>query len=259
MARHRRFFLDRTPDEGPPELAPADREHALKVLRISAGERLLGLDGCGHAWELEVLKAERRALELRATGQTWSEPPPGAPGAPLPWIEVWAPLPKGGRAEDLLDALTQIGVARFVPLLAARSEVQARSMSSGRRERLERVTRTALKQSGRLWMPEVAEEKEFMESLPGPATRFWLDREAPESLSAALTAAGEPAWTREQPLALWIGPEGGWTEEEIAALTAAGATSARLGPHVLRLETAALAALAVVVGRLSRPPARGTD
>lgn len=257
MARPRRFFLDRTPDEGPPELSPTDREHALKVLRIAAGERLLGLDGRGHAWELEVLKAERRALELRATGQAWSEPPPGAPGAPLPWIEVWSPLPKGGRAEDLLDALTQIGVARFVPLLTARSEVQARALSSGRRERLERSARAALKQCGRLWMPEVPEEKEFMEALQGPATRFWLDREAPEPLSASLAAAGEPAWTRERPLALWIGPEGGWTEEERAALAASGATPARLGPHMLRLETAAVAALAVVVERCAGQP--GTD
>jgi 16S rRNA (uracil1498-N3)-methyltransferase len=253
MPRRRRFLLARSPDTGPPELTPADREHALRVLRVAPGDRLEGLDGRGRAFGLEVTRAGRRELELAATGEVREEPPPGAPGAPLPWLEVRAPLPKGGRAEDMLGVLTQLGVARLVPLVTDRSEVQAREASAGRLERLERAAGEALKQSGRLWMPELSTPIALTdpEALAGTCLR--LAPGAPRRLAEALASAGPGPWTRERPLALLVGPEGGWTPEEEARLEAAGALGGRLGPHVLRLEAAAAAGLAVLVEALQAP------
>ena len=248
MSSPRRFLLDRTPEEGPPELLAADAEHALRVLRLGVGDRLLGLDGRGRAWELEVTRAERRGLELAALGDPTTEPAPGQPGAPLPWIEAWCPLPKGGRAEDMLERLTQLGLARLVPLVTERTEPQARQVSAGRLERLERRAREALKQCGRLWLPEVASAEPFASLLQKEGTRCRLERSAESLLPTALREA-RPAsgWTREEPLVLIAGPEGGWTEAEAAALADAGVQEARLGPHVLRIETALEAALAVTV------------
>ena len=249
MSSPRRFLLARTPLEGAPELLAEDREHALRVLRVSAGDRVLGLDGRGRAWELEVTLAERRRLVLQARGPAREEPPAGAPGAPLDWIEVACPLPKAGRAEDMFDRLTQLGVARLVPLVCERAEPQARELSQGRRKRLERAAREAIKQCGRLWLPELAEPVDFDELLQAPGTRVVLAAKAPRSLAAVLSDSGSGAhWVREAPLTLIAGPEGGFTDEERAALQASGAQTARLAPYVLRIETAVEAALAVAVG-----------
>lgn len=250
MARPRRFLLAGNPDSGPPELVPTDREHALRVLRVSPGDRLEGLDGQGRAHGLEVVRAGRRKLELALTGELREEPAPGAPGAPLPWIEVRAPLPKGGRAEEMLGVLTQLGVARLVPLITRRSEVQARGSSEGRRERLERAAAEALKQSGRLWMPEISAKQELTSDSALAGTCLRLDPRAPGGLREALEGLGGGPWTREAPLALLVGPEGGWSPEEEAELDAAGVARGRLGPHVLRLEAAAAAGLAVLVEAL---------
>jgi 16S rRNA (uracil1498-N3)-methyltransferase len=250
MSSLRRFCLARSPLEGEPELHEADREHALRVLRVAPGERILGLDGRGRAWELEVESVQRRGLKLRPRGSPRTEPPPGSPDAPLPWIEVACPLPKAGRAEVMLDRLTQLGLARLVPLRCERSEPQTRGASKGRSERLERAARESLKQCGRLWLPEIAHPEDLEGLLEKSCPRVLLDPAAEASLSRVLCACGpRSAWTRAAPLLLIAGPEGGFSPRESAALRASGALPARLAPHVLRIETAVEAALAVAVER----------
>ena len=149
------------------------------------------------------------------------------------------------------------------PLLCRRagpaSAALARRPGAGapRRERLERVLREACKQSRRAWLPELqppAGPAELAAELAGerPARAVaLLEPGAPLSLDtwvrALLAEGGSPA-SREQPLVLVVGPEGGLTEEERGALLEAGAGPVRLGPHVLRIETAAEAAVAIAMG-----------
>lgn len=225
-------------------MSPADQQHALQVLRLEAGDRLEGIDGRGNAWELEVESADRRRLALKTLGPARTEPRPGDPGAPLPWIEVWCPLPKGNRAEAMVSRLTQLGLARLVPLVTERSEVQARETSPGRLAKLERTARESLKQCGRLWMPEFADPHDLSRLGAVEGTRVLLDPRAEAKLSRVL-GCGE--WTEEQPLVLVAGPEGGLTEAETELLESFGVLPARLAPHVLRIETAVEAALAVAV------------
>jgi len=243
----RRFFLEVSPIEGAPRLADSDTAHALRVLRLGEGDRLLGLDGRGHEWCLEVARAERRELQLRALGDAREEPAPGAEGAPLPWIEVCCPLPKASRAETMLSRLTQLGIARYVPLVSERCEPQAREASPARLAKLERTARESLKQCGRLWLPEIALPRSLDEGLGPAKLDVLLDHDAEDSLARLLAATSEKEWTRERPLRLIAGPEGGFSPAERAALEEQGARPARLGPHVLRIETAVEAALAVVV------------
>mgnify|MGYP002630305597 CR=1 FL=1 len=284
MSRLRTFFLETTPEAGPASLAPPDKEHALKVLRVRPGDRLLGIDGCGKAWELEVTKAERRRLQLESIGPARVEPAPGTAASALPWIEVWAPLPKRDRAEDLLGQLTQLGVARYVPLITAHTEPQARELPESRESRMIRTAREALKQCGRLWMPEIGPVTPIkaLAELPGQtlllapdaSTRLsdYLnglpsgfegaapepggpDQESPVESSAEPPrepVGGEQARpTPERPIRLVFGPEGGLNESEEAFLAENGAIPVRVARHILRIETAALTSLAIVAERWS--------
>lgn len=249
----RRFALAGPPVRGRFELAEGEVEHARRVLRLRAGDRLIGLDGVGGAWPLVVRRADARDFEVEADGAPTHEPEPGETGAALPWIEVCVPLPRGDRAEALAERLVQLGVAAIRPLLAERASPEARGEGSRRVERLLRVAREACQQSGRLWQAEIHAPEGLAPILTRPATsQLTLDPRA--SASALEVLASAPiAGTRERPLRLWIGPEGGFSPAEAAALDAAGARRMRLAPYVLRIETAAEAAVAVVVAARLAP------
>lgn len=266
-AAERRFFLAATPPARP-ELLPGDAEHARVVLRMVAGDRCVGLDGRGRAWPLRVTAADRKRLEVEATGDAILEIAPGEPGAALPWIEVAFAPPRGARAEDLLDALVQLGAAALTPLVTERSTPFARGEGEGRRERWERAAREACKQSGRSWMPELSPATEFDAFLErvrdSDAALVRLDPRADATATDVVasvlardrgTADGSPIdtpGTRRRPVVLAVGPEGGFSPDEERRLDACGARSLCLAPHVLRIETAAQAALAVVVAHALR-------
>jgi 16S rRNA (uracil1498-N3)-methyltransferase len=212
----------------------------LRVLRLKTGDRLVGLDGRGGSWPLAVASVGRRELKLAAAGEARHDPRPGEKGAALPWIEVCVPWPKGGRVEEMLDRLTQLGAAAIAPLACARAGPHSGVLPAGRRERLERVLREACKQSGRTWLPVLRDED------PTRKTTGKID-------GVLLDPAGDrtlPEWIRgravDRPLLVLVGPEGGFTAEERADFLRRGAEAVRLGPHVLRVETAAEAAMAVL-------------
>ncbi len=247
----RRFALTGPPAGGRAQLADGEIEHARRVLRLVAGDRLVGLDGQGAAWPLVVRRSDAREFQVEGDGDPEVEPAPGELGARLPWIEVVCALPRGERAEAMVDRLVQLGVAAIRPLAAERASPAARGESDRRAERLQRIAREACKQSGRLWWPEIHAPETLAAVLARPArTDLLLDPLARQALFE-LVAPTHPSGTREEPLRCWIGPEGGFSPAEDAALDAAGSVRARLAPHVLRIETAAEAAVAVVVARAS--------
>ena len=246
-AAERRFLLARSPAEGRPELAPEEREHALRVLRLGEGDRLVGLDGRGAAWPLFVRAVRREGLELAPAGEPEREPEPGAPGSAVARLEVVLPLPRGARAEALVDRATQLGAAALRFSVTERTRPEARALGGNRARRLERIAAEACKQSGRLWLPEIEPPRPLAELLAEEAVgrRVVLspDGEAPALGKLAEELATGPA------VQLFVGPEGGFTPAELDALAAAGAAPARLGPYVLRVETAAEAALAALAAR----------
>lgn len=238
-----------------PRLLDEEQAHARRVLRLGPGDLLTGLDGLGGRHPLRVARVERDRLVLEPAAAPERDPAPGEPGAPLPWIEVATALPREKRAEALVDQLTQLGLAALAPLSAERTQGPRRELSGGRRRRLERAAREACKQCGRSWLPVLEESRTTADWLAlrtgGPI--LLLDPAARERLAdAAVLAPG--AGTRARPLSILVGPEGGFTPEEHAAALAAGARAVRLGPHVLRIETAAVAALAGLVQALDRRP-----
>jgi 16S rRNA (uracil1498-N3)-methyltransferase len=171
----------------------------------------------------------------------------------LPWIEVAASLPKGSRSEELIGRLTQLGIARFLPLLTTRSAEAAREFSMNRRQRLERVAGEAQKQSGRLRALEIAEPL-GLEELCASSQRelLVLSPRARERFFDWTAAHAAGTWNAERPLCLLAGPEGGFSAEEHARLAQRGVHELWLGPHVLRIETACEAAAALLAAGLGR-------
>jgi len=243
------FFLADGARPGEPRLLPEDEQHATRVLRLGVGDLLVGLDGKGGRHPLRVRALRRGAVELEETGPAEVVPGPGQADAPLPWVEVAIAWPRRNRVEGMLDRLVQLGAAAIRPLAARqRGPGEAPEEAS---PRLQRVAREACKQSGRAWLP-VFERTLTPEELarhlrPGSALAV-LDPGAGLSLDTwlrSLRPAPIGLGARESPIVLVIGPEGGFAEEEREAFLVCGASSTWLGPHVLRVETAAEAAMAV--------------
>lgn len=244
------FFLERTPHDGEPAFLAGEVEHALRVLRMRAGDACLGLDGRGHRWPLRIERIEGQSIRLEVEGLPEIEPEPGQEGALLPWVEVAVAWPKKPRAEDMIGTLVQLGAAAITPLLARHRGPEP--IPEAPPERWITLARTACKQCGRTWLPELSAPltpEELAEARgEAEAVQAYLDPRTGMSLDTwlrSLIPSPLGVGTRERPIVLAVGPEGGLSHEERTALLEVGTTAARLGPHVLRVETAALAAMAV--------------
>lgn len=243
-ARSARFFL--APDAETTvgeriDLLEGELEHATRVLRLGAGQEIEVLDGRGGRGRAELVGSGRRPDGARLLAPLDRTPLAGEPGSRLPHLELVLPPPRGARFEPLLDRLGQLGVAAIRPFLAEQTGPQDRA---SRRDRHLRVLREACKQSGNPQLPRLHEPASLAEAIAAtPAPRFALAPDAAESLPAALSGAGSGEVRR---LSLFVGPEGGFSPAELAALAAVAAAPVRIAAHILRIETAAEAASACV-------------
>ena len=207
-------------DVDAPELAGEDRHHLERVLRLRPGDALTVGDGAGRWRQCRFGERIEPVAEVVRVD------------APDPEVAVGFAVLKGGRSETVVQKLTELGVDRIVPFVAERSVVRWDEAKTGRlAQRWRRVAREAVMQCRRLWLPRVEPVRAFGE----------LD------LARAVLAvsAGRPLAAGEN--FVLIGPEGGWTEAETAAVP----RHVVLGPHVLRAETAAIAAATVLGARRS--------
>lgn len=199
-----------------------------------------GFDGKGGAWELRVEDADPRAAKLRVVG------PCALPGAGSFRLTLAQALPKGAKWEEVLRRGCELGVSDFWPLLTQRTVARPDARGwENRRSRAARVLREAARQCGRSDIPSVGEPRTLEEALR-EAPRFGLilmphAGEAPP-LPEVLRAAG--AFSSALVL---VGPEGGWDPRERECAALAGALAVHLPTPVLRAETAALAACAMVL------------
>lgn len=247
----RRFFADGSLDGAALCFADGEEAHARRVLRLAPGDRALAVDGRGCERPC-LLVAEGRGLALVPDGPVRRHPAPGQAGSPLPHITVAVPWPRGERGEAMLERLVQWGVARVQPLLTAFTGPGER----WRPERLERIAREALKQCRGAHLPELLVPAPLAAALPGPRSGsrvYWLDPGAERSLARELAGAVPPlapgtgeAWPSS--IAVLVGPEGGFRDDERALLAGAGAIPVALAPQILRIETAAEGAVALIVG-----------
>lgn len=198
-----------------PEPEPDDAHHLFRVLRIREGETVTVSDGRG-GWCVTKVAGGN----LRVEGEAHQQPAPRE-------LTIASAIPKGDRAEWMVQKLTEIGVAEIALLHCARSIVRWEGERGARqRSRLERVAREAAMQSRRTWLPRVIGPEAFTTIALRPGTVL---------AEPSGVAAGEVA---EECRTIVIGPEGGFSEDELAN----GLPMVRLGEQVLRIETAALVA-----------------
>jgi 16S rRNA (uracil1498-N3)-methyltransferase len=153
--------------------------------------------------------------------------------------------------EWAIEKCTEIGVSRIIPLIARRSDAHLIAAASKRRERWLRITKQAAEQSRRAVVPEILSPmrlQDLEEALPGVTTRLVLAETLAGAQEAGLTDILQSSSTGEAILA--IGPEGGWTEEELAWFRGAGWMAVSLGQTILRAETAAIVASALAIDAL---------
>lgn len=225
-----RFFLSELPPAGSTAVDGDLAHHLAHVLRARPGSEIVLADGRGRTAPATVTGVDRRRVTLRVADAR------RAP-APLRAVHIAFAPPRLQRAEWLFEHGTEVGIDVFWPLWTSRSRPQGE-----RQDRWHRIVRAAAGQCDRDWLPEVRPARDLAEFLAEPdlpAARFVALPGAPPL--APLAPAGD--------VLVLVGPEGGFGDDEAAAVRAAGFAPAGLGPHVLRTETAALVAAALLQGR----------
>jgi 16S rRNA (uracil1498-N3)-methyltransferase len=209
-----------------------DANHAIKVLRIEVGEIFRVSDGNGGWANVQVNEVTKRSLETTVLEVGRQEP------LEIQFTVVQA-LPKSDRAKEAVELLTEAGADVIVPWLANRSISRTEVIS-----KFATTAREASKQSRRLFIPQLHEtvkEKGVIELIKSADLALVFHESAQIKLSEVITPQ-----TKARNVAIVIGPEGGITEEELAAFAAAGAHVAGLGRPILRSAHAGLAALSAV-------------
>lgn len=231
-------------DKDAPELEKDAARH-LRVVRPQRGEKVELFDGKGR-WRVYEWDGA-----LRAAGDARFSPGPRAS------LTLFACVTKGSRWDWTIEKATELGVARVVPVISARTIVRIpRAERMSKRERWLRVAEDAARQSDAKWLPEVCAPVDFSDSLSiARDTACFVGALIDPPPPPLLSAIGDADIAPSRPLSVYVGPEGDFTPEELAALLEF-ATPASFGPTVLRAETAAIFAVGVVVAAMAARNAR---
>jgi len=231
-----RAFVERPLQAGERFALPEDAAtHLVRVLRLREGDPCVLFNGDGHDYAATLEGIGKREVRVRIDGVNAVDNE-----SPLR-ITLLQGIARGEKMDWILQKATELGVAAFVPVSSERSEVRLDAERADKRVAHWRsVVRSACEQSGRAIVPAVSAPQSLadaLESLPTGA-RFLLD-------PFAERAIGELALQADN-CVLAIGPEGGWSPRDREQLLGAGFTGLRLGPRILRTETAGLAAIAAL-------------
>lgn len=221
------------------------RDHLVKSLRVRVGDRFLATDGEGRELLLETSAIGRGVVEARVLEERSS-----GPGIGRALTLALCP-PKGARMETAVEKAAELGVGRIIPLLCVRSVVKAKG-DSARTDRWKRIARSAMVQSEQTWSAEIASPMTLAavlgEGAPAGTKRaFLLAHPSEDSISIA---AALESLSSADAVTLLVGPEGGFTEEEVERAVRRGARPVTLGDTRLRTETAAIAAAVLALDAL---------
>lgn len=211
--------------------------HLIRVLRLQVGDACVVFNGDGHDYEARLASVGKREAQAVIVGvqRICNE-------SPL-HITLLQGIARGEKMDLILQKATELGAASVQPLYSQRSEVRLDGARADKRLAHWRgVVVSACEQCGRAVVPNVARPQSLSQALtalPAGGLRLILDPEAALSLSQLNIDAS-------QHISLAVGPEGGWSPQDIEHLQSADFNGVRLGPRVLRTETAGLAAISAL-------------
>jgi 16S rRNA (uracil1498-N3)-methyltransferase len=227
-----------------------EAHHALRVLRVKYGELVAVLDGMGNEFLCTVEHCSRDAVTLSVSLKNFTP-------SPLLPVTLLVAVPKGKIIEDIIQKAVELGARRIVPLLTERVATHLDAEAAAdKRDKWRQVAVEAIKQCGALWLPKIETPVRIEQILARPE-RFdfalvgslQTERRHPrEYFEEFQTKHGR----RPQNAAVWIGPEGDFTLDELKMIEAAGAQPITLGPLTLRVETAAIYCLSILNYELQR-------
>ncbi len=209
-------------------------QHLGRALRMRPGESIRLFDGAGNEHQAELVELIKRAIRVRV-GAVIDKPTESGLE-----VELGQVMSRGERMDYVVQKATELGVSRIVPLFSERCEVKLNPERQTKRvDHWQQVAISACEQSGRSRVPDIA--------MPQPLSQ-WLQQCDCELKLVLHPDAAMPLAQRQAPASagLLIGPEGGLSDAEIEQARAAGFESLRLGPRVLRTETAPVTALSVL-------------
>ncbi len=232
-----RFFVDSI-GENTACITGEDVRHIVRVLRLKRGDAITLCDGNGTDYDAVITDFSDDAVDcaIGAGFPSRSEPPCR--------ITLYQCLPKTGKMETIVQKCTELGVDTVVPVVSHRCVVQPTGNFEIKRIRYQRVALEAAKQSRRGRIPQIGQPVKIDALVPTQFDLFLLayEEEHTETLKAALQRRRAAS-----SVAILIGPEGGFTEEEAQSLAARGAVAVSLGARILRTETAGMAMIAQIL------------
>ena len=226
------------------EISGEEYHHLIHVLRLGPGDRVIGFDNSGGQWvgKIEFLTKDCAVCTVLEKNN------PGVEANTKIYLIMG--LSKGEKMEWVIQKGTELGMAGFIPLRAKRSVVQLEGKKAQERVvRWQKIASEAVKQSRRVVEPRIMDISDWkdLKALLPEDTRWIIpyEDEKTSTLNEVLNSLDA-----QHPIAILIGPEGGFTVDEVEqARTGLQAVSVSLGPRILRTETAALAALTIVLAR----------
>lgn len=227
-----RFFIDAPLSLGRQQLPEAQAHYIGRVLRLAAGDAVQLFDGSGHEYRGALVEVGKKSVEVELDEQL-----AGLAESPLR-IHLGQGLSRGERMDWAIQKATELGVAEITPIVSERCEVRLKDERADKRlAHWRQIAISACEQCGRSVLPIIHAPLGLSD---------WLAQTEAE-LKLVLHPVAEPLSGHARPatLAFLIGPEGGLGDAEVAAAQRAGYQAARLGPRVLRTETAPVVALSV--------------
>jgi 16S rRNA (uracil1498-N3)-methyltransferase len=223
------------------ELRPDEAAHLTRVLRLRAGAKLVAFDGRGGEFLAELgTRRGRRAIVIPLARTV-------ASAEPSAHVVVAQALLKGRKMDDVIRDTVMLGAVAVQPLVTARTESLHAGRDPGRRvERWQRIAAASAGQSGRAVVPEIREPIRFDRYVAHPPAGLGVMLVEPIAGEIAAPVAFDAA---PSVATLLVGPEGGWSRDEIAAAAAAGYRPWTLGQRTLRADVAALVGLSVLFAR----------
>lgn len=222
-----RFYVPASFESERIDVAGDEAAHMLRVLRLTVGTQVMLFDGRGNAAVAEIQEVQKRSARLRICERLPGKREIG------PKITLLTAVPKSDRFRWLVEKATELGIDRLIPVRTERSVVHP---GQGKLEKMEAASIAACKQCGRndlLTIEPLQDWADVLDTLP-PAPLWVADPHGQPLREVRFPAASEE-------VVLAVGPEGGFTDDEIDLAIKAGAARVRLGSSILRIETAAVA------------------